>query len=106
MRLPRIQLVHCAPKTRKKTIDRSSGLVIREDRFLNAMWPQVGEIHDLHFGPPHGTFFYSEGTSALGPAIPASEGKKEKVVSIGTPKVLTTRGRVLPTTLRVSHSAE
>jgi hypothetical protein len=32
-------------------------LVIREDQFLNAIWPQVSEIHDLHLGLTHGTFF-------------------------------------------------
>jgi hypothetical protein len=29
----------------------------RQERFLNALWDQVAEIHDLHFGPPQGTFF-------------------------------------------------
>jgi hypothetical protein len=31
--------------------------VTRRERFLNALWDQVAEIHDLHFGPPQGTFF-------------------------------------------------
>ena len=31
--------------------------VTRQERFLNALWDQVAEIHDLHFGPPQGTFF-------------------------------------------------
>jgi len=29
----------------------------REDRFLNMLWSQIGEIHDLDFGPKCGTFF-------------------------------------------------
>lgn len=34
-----------------------SGEEIRDDRFLKLLWPQVGEVHDLHFGPAYGTFF-------------------------------------------------
>ena len=30
---------------------------IREDRYLNLLWPQIAEIHDLHFGPTYGTYF-------------------------------------------------
>lgn len=30
---------------------------IREDRYLNLLWPQIAEIHDLHFGPGYGTHF-------------------------------------------------
>ena len=29
----------------------------REDRFLKLLWPQVAEIHDLHFGGPSGAFY-------------------------------------------------
>lgn len=29
----------------------------REDRYLKLLWPQIGEIHDLDFGPSRGTFF-------------------------------------------------
>lgn len=24
---------------------------------MNAIWPHLSQIHDLHFGPAHGTFF-------------------------------------------------
>lgn len=34
-----------------------TGEVTHEARYLNAIWPQVSQIHDLHFGPSHGTFF-------------------------------------------------
>jgi hypothetical protein len=34
-----------------------TGVPIHEPRYLNAIWPQVSQIHDLHFGPIHGTFF-------------------------------------------------
>lgn len=30
---------------------------IREDRFLNMLWPQVGEVHDLDFGGFPGVFY-------------------------------------------------
>ena len=35
----------------------TTGEVLREDRYLNALWSQMAEVHDLHFGPPQGTFF-------------------------------------------------
>jgi hypothetical protein len=40
------------PRTHPET-----GEILREDRFLNLLWPQMGEIHDLHFGGAAGTFF-------------------------------------------------
>ena len=40
------------PRTHPET-----GVPIHEARYLNAIWPQVSQIHDLHFGPTHGTFF-------------------------------------------------
>jgi hypothetical protein len=36
-----------------------TGEVTHEARYLNAIWPQVSQIHDLHFGPSDGTFFTS-----------------------------------------------
>lgn len=35
----------------------STGEIIHEDRYLNAMWPQVSQIHDMNYGPVQGTFF-------------------------------------------------
>lgn len=32
----------------------------QEPRFLEMMWPQMGEVHDLHHGPSGGTFFSGE----------------------------------------------
>ena len=37
-----------------------TGEEIREDRFLQMMWPQIGEIHDLNFGPAQGTHFTAQ----------------------------------------------
>lgn len=34
-----------------------SGKTVRESRYLNAVWPQIGQIHDLHFGSTTGTLF-------------------------------------------------
>jgi len=76
--LQRFYEVKWNPKTRKKSLDPSSGLVIREDRFLKAMWPQVGEIHDPHFGPAHGTFFTTREALVLEHRFPASKVKKKK----------------------------
>lgn len=38
-------------------IHPTTGEEIREERFLKMLWSQIGEIHDLDFGPAHGTFF-------------------------------------------------
>jgi len=54
-------------------------LVIHEDRFLKAMWPQVGEVHDLHFGPAHGTFFTTREALLLENRFPPPEQKKKKL---------------------------
>lgn len=37
--------------------DGQTGASKQDERFLQLIWPQVGEIHDLHFGASHGTFF-------------------------------------------------
>lgn len=34
-----------------------TGEVTHEARYLNAILPQVSQIHDMHFGPARGTFF-------------------------------------------------
>lgn len=34
-----------------------SGRTVRESRYLNAIWPQIGQIHDLHFGSNLGSLF-------------------------------------------------
>jgi Protein of unknown function (DUF3800) len=39
---------------------RATGEEIREDRFLNMLWPQIDEIHDLDFGPGYGTYFTAQ----------------------------------------------
>ncbi len=64
--------------TKQKQLDPSSGLVIREDRFLNAIWTQVGEIHDLHFGPAQGTFFTMQRKLTLDERFPPPKTKKQK----------------------------
>ncbi|MDP2786493.1 MAG: DUF3800 domain-containing protein [Pseudomonadota bacterium] len=40
--------------------DQETGASKRDERFLKVIWPQVGEIHDLHFGPERGTFFNAQ----------------------------------------------
>jgi hypothetical protein len=65
-------------KTRKKALDPTTGLVIHEDRFLRAMWPQVGEVHDLHFARAHGTFFTAREPLTLDRRFPPPKGKKKK----------------------------
>lgn len=64
--------------TKQPQLDSKTGLVIREDRFLNAVWPQVGEIHDLHFGPAHGTLFTVQHPLKLDERFPPPKLKTKK----------------------------
>jgi hypothetical protein len=64
--------------TKQPQLDSKTGLVIREDRFLNAVWPQVGEIHDLHFGQSHGTFFNQKQPLTTEVRFPEKPLKKKK----------------------------
>jgi hypothetical protein len=59
-------------------LDPTTGLVIHEDRFLKAMWPQVAEIHDLHFGPAQGTFFTAVKALSLEQRFPPPKPKRKK----------------------------
>ncbi|MHB9026044.1 MAG: hypothetical protein ACYC7E_18040 [Armatimonadota bacterium] len=43
-----------------------TGEETREERFLQMLWPQIGEIHDQHFGPSYGTFFSATQPLSLG----------------------------------------
>lgn len=76
--LQRFYEVKWDAKTQTKSLDPNSGLVIREDRFLKAMWPQVGEVHDLHFGTAHGTFFTAREPLLLEQRFPPPKAKKKK----------------------------
>lgn len=38
-------------------VHQQTGEVTRESRYLDAMWPQISQVHDLHFGGEHGKFF-------------------------------------------------
>jgi len=51
---------------------------IREDRFLNMLWPQIGEIHDLDFGPSQGTFYTAQNPLTLEARFGGSGRKKKK----------------------------
>ena len=52
---------------------------IREDRFLNMLWPQIGEIHDLNFGPARGTFFTTQRPLTLEDRFGNKRRKKKKL---------------------------
>lgn len=49
-----------------------------ECRFLDMMWPQIGEIHDLHHGKPGGTFFKGDDRPTLETVFPRSHEPKKK----------------------------
>jgi hypothetical protein len=76
--LQRFYEIKWSAATKQPQLDPSTGLVIREDRFLNAVWPQVGEIHDLHFGPAHGTFFTAKNQLKLAERFSPPPVKKKK----------------------------
>jgi len=48
----------------------------KEDRYLNMLWPQIGEIHDLDFGPERGTFYRKDLPLVLDERF--GKGKKKK----------------------------
>jgi hypothetical protein len=59
-----------------------TGEEIREDRYLKMLWPQIGEIHDLDFGPGQGTFYTANHPLTLD----ARFGEKEKTKRPGKKK--------------------
>lgn len=54
-----------------------TGEIVREDRFLKMLWPQIVEIHDLDFGPSQGTFFTKQKALTLEERF-GSKGRKKK----------------------------
>lgn len=77
--LQRFYEVKFNPDTKEKLLDKSTGQVIHEDRFLKSIWPQVGEIHDLHFGPNYGTFYNAQKPLLLEDRFPGPKIKKPRV---------------------------
>lgn len=55
-----------------------TGETTYEVRFLNSIWPQVTQIHDLHFGPAYGTFFTSSNPLSLEARFGPKPSKKKK----------------------------
>ncbi len=49
-----------------------------ESRFLDMMWPQIGEIHDLDHGKSGGTFFKGEDRPTLEAVFPRRHEVKKK----------------------------
>lgn len=50
----------------------------QEARFLDMMWPQIGEIHDQHLGKAQGTFFKGHKKPTLETAFPRNHEPKKK----------------------------
>lgn len=62
------------PRTHPET-----GAVTHEVRYLNAVWPQISQIHDLHhFGPGRGTFFTQANPLTLEARFGPKPPKKKK----------------------------
>ncbi len=55
-----------------------TGEDVRDDRFLNMLWPQIVEIHDLDFGPQRGTFFTKQKPLTLEARFSAKGRRKQK----------------------------
>ncbi|NCD33215.1 MAG: hypothetical protein EOL87_07305 [Spartobacteria bacterium] len=52
---------------------------LKEDRFMNMLWPQIGEIHDLHLGSrSSGTFFKGTDIPTLKTVFPRNWEQKKK----------------------------
>lgn len=49
-----------------------------ESRFLDMLWPQIGEIHDLDHGKEGGTYFKGEDRPTLETVFPRRHEKKKK----------------------------
>jgi hypothetical protein len=62
----------------EKRLHPETGEELREDRYLNLLWPQIAEIHDLHFGPSHGTFFNAQKPLTLAERFALKTRKKKK----------------------------
>lgn len=55
-----------------------TGEVTHEERYLNAVLPQINQIHDLHFGPSQGTFFTPANPLSLDARFGPKTRKKKK----------------------------
>lgn len=58
--------------------NETTGESLQTDRFLNLLWSQVAEIHDLDFGPAYGTFFGPQNPLTLAARFPEKAGKQKK----------------------------
>ncbi len=59
-------------------VDPKTGASMREERFIKLLWPQIGEIHDLHFGPSYGTYFNKQKPLTLDERFTDGKRKKKK----------------------------
>ena len=58
----------------------TTGETLREDRYLNMLWPQCATIHDLHFGErATGTTFCRVNPLTLGTRFPPPKKGKKKM---------------------------
>jgi hypothetical protein len=59
-------------------IHPTTGEVTHQERFFNALWGQVAEIHDIHYGPSQGTFFTKVNPLTLEARFPTPKPKRKK----------------------------
>lgn len=59
-------------------VHAETGEEVREDRFLNMLWPQIVEIHDLDFGPQRGTFFTNQNPLTVAARFSEKGRRKQK----------------------------
>lgn len=65
--------------TKSLVLDKTTGAPVREDRFLNLVWPQITEIHDLHFGTDHGSRWSHARPLTIAERFPPSKIKKPRI---------------------------
>lgn len=65
--------------TKRPVLDSDTGQPVREDRYLNLLWPQITEIYDLNFGPEQGTRWTHAHPLTLATRFPIPKKKKPRI---------------------------
>jgi hypothetical protein len=67
------------PTTQQPLLDKATGLPVREDRYLNLLWPQITEVHDLHHGESSGTRWTHAKPLTLVDRFPGPKTKRPRI---------------------------
>lgn len=67
------------PTTKQPLLDKATRLPAREDRYLNLLWSQITEIHDLHHGESSGTRWTHARPLTLVDRFPGPKTKRPRI---------------------------